>query len=1098
MAITNKERVSRALDSLRAGLTPFLHRELAAKLGSSWESQIAGRVQVRSSKRGVIHWDVQTLLKAMVDTWREVFEDQLDRYERTLVSELIEIRNRFAHDHTFTSDDTYRALDSVQRLLTAVAATDQAAEVARSKDELQRTVYQDQARSKIRYQVTAEGKPAEGLKPWRDIITPHPDVAQGRYVQAEFAADLAEVHRGDRDGSSEYKDPVEFFRRTFVTAGLKDLLVGALQRLAGEGGDPVVELQTNFGGGKTHSMLALYHLFGGTKSSSLPGVESVLAEAGVAKAPAAKRAVLVGTDLSPGQIHTKQDGTTIRTMWGELAWQLGGKKGYALVADSDQRATSPGSDVLAELFRQHAPVLVLIDEWVAYARQCVGKNDIPAGNFDTQASFAQALTEAAKRAPRTLVVASIPASRIEVGGQNGEHALEALKNVFERVGKAWRPASADEGFEIVRRRLFEPISDADLTKHRDATIREFRNLYRTNAAEFPGDVAEMAYEKKMLAAYPIHPELFARLYGDWSTLDKFQRTRGVLRLLARVINRLWEGGDKSLMIMPCSVPLDDGAVRSELTRYLPDVWEPIITTDVDGPESLPAEIERASPTMARVHAARRVARAIYLGTAPGSDGQNPGIDDRLIKLACAQPGEAPATFGDALRKISDRARHIHQDQNRYWISTKPNLNRMADDRANDLKRDPETLWNEIKQRIRDAHKSKASRGGFEGVHACPDGAVDADDPVVRLVIIGPEHPHKKGDLESAAAKAASALLQSRGAGPRLYQNCLLFLAPERRDLEALMDAVASFLAWKKIHAEQAALNLDEFHRNQAKTKKEELDDTVDQRIAATWQHALIPYQSAPGAAITWDERKVAGDGTLAERAWARLDKDVVFSNFGGANLGMELDKYLWQDKPHVTFGEIADWYARHVYLSRVLNRAVLAKAVEDGSAQTDIRETFATALAWDSVAGRYRGLKIHAAPSSLEATTVIIRPAVAQAQLDKERAEREAVPSGSTDHRSHPDSTPPAVGGRPAAPPPPRPITTYVATAQLDASRVGRDAGKITEEVIQHLSVLPGAEVDIRLEIHIRVPGGIGERIVRVVSENAHALGLAASNFEKD
>ncbi|MCB0075351.1 MAG: ATP-binding protein, partial [Caldilineaceae bacterium] len=261
--------------------------------------------------------------------------------------------------------------------------------------------------------------------------------------------DLFQVSEGR--GAAEYVDPVEFFRRTYLTEGLRTLLSQAVGRLVGDGGVPVVDLQTNFGGGKTHSMLALYHLFGGSKSSSLPGVEAVLAEAGVATAPAARRAVLVGTDLSPGQVHTKPDGTTIRTMWGELAYQLGGKEGYALVADSDRRATSPGSDVLAELFRRHAPVLVLIDEWVAYARQCVGKNDIPAGNFDTQASFAQALTEAAKRAPRTLVVASIPASRIEVGGQNGEHALEALKNVFERVGKAWRPASADEGFEIVRR-----------------------------------------------------------------------------------------------------------------------------------------------------------------------------------------------------------------------------------------------------------------------------------------------------------------------------------------------------------------------------------------------------------------------------------------------------------------------------------------------------------------------------------------------------------------------------------------------------------------------------------------------------------------------
>jgi predicted AAA+ superfamily ATPase len=215
------------------------------------------------------------------------------------------------------------------------------------------------------------------------------------------------------------------------------------------------------------------------------------------------------------------------------------------------------------------------------------------------------------------------------------------------------------------------VSDPELSKLRDAAIRECILLYKKNAQEFPLGTGEGAYERKMLAAYPIHPDLFERLYEDWSTLDKFQPTRGVLRLLARVINRLWEGQDRSLLIMPSSIPLDDGTVRSELTRYLPDVWEPIITQDVDGVESMPAELDRTMPTLGRVSAARRVARAIYMGTAPGSDGKNPGIDDRSVRLGCVQPGEAVATFGDALRRVSDRAKYIHQDQNRYWISTKP-------------------------------------------------------------------------------------------------------------------------------------------------------------------------------------------------------------------------------------------------------------------------------------------------------------------------------------------------------------------------------------------------------------------------------------------
>ena len=145
-----------------------------------------------------------------------------------------------------------------------------------------------------------------------------------------------------------------------------------MQRLSGSGGDPVVDLQTNFGGGKTHSLLALYHLFAGVPVTDLVGIEPVLEAAGIARPPKAQRAVLVGYELSPGQPRRKADGCVINTLWGELAWQLLGKDGYALVADSDRQGVSPGSEVLRELFTAAAPCLILIDEWVVFARQLYG------------------------------------------------------------------------------------------------------------------------------------------------------------------------------------------------------------------------------------------------------------------------------------------------------------------------------------------------------------------------------------------------------------------------------------------------------------------------------------------------------------------------------------------------------------------------------------------------------------------------------------------------------------------------------------------------------------------------------------------------------
>src|SRR6266850_2285439 len=592
MAITNQERVGKAMELLRAGLAPFVERE-------------------------------------------------------------------FKSLHKAQAADA--ALDSMTRLLTAVSSP-QADEVAKMKMELRRLTYDEQVRGEKR---KAGGSLIEAaatgtLKPWREVVTPHADVASGRYQQAEFAADLWQVHLNE--GSDEYRKPTEFFRRTFLTDSLKRLLVGGVQRIAGKGGDPVVQLQTNFGGGKTHSMLALYHLFSGANPGELAGVDAVLAEAGVKSLPTAKCVVFVGNKISPGNPVTKPDGTIVRTLWGELAYQLGGKKAFQRLRADDEKATSPG-DVLRELFNTYGPCLILIDEWVAYARQLHDQSDLPAGTFETQFTFAQALTEAAKAAKHCLLVVSLPASDtggsphsqtedVEVGGIRGREALDRLRNVVGRLESSWTPATAEEGFEIVRRRLFEPLAGPDAFKQRDVTARAFAELYRTQGAEFPPECRDADYEKRIQAAFPIHPEIFDRLYADWSTLVKFQRTRGVLRLMAAVIHTLWEKGDRNPLILPSTVPLDDPGIVSQLTGYLSDNWAPIIERDVDGPNSLPLKIDAEQPNLGKFAGCRRVARTLFLGSAPIPGAANRGEEDRRIKLGCVLPGEAPAVFGDALRHLA--------------------------------------------------------------------------------------------------------------------------------------------------------------------------------------------------------------------------------------------------------------------------------------------------------------------------------------------------------------------------------------------------------------------------------------------------------------
>lgn len=402
MTMSNSQRVGDALQLLSKGLAPFVERELKAVYGDNWmlaviESDSSATPQ---SIKTASFDDVQFLLKTMGNLWNPVFKKVLGHDERSLVSELRTARNRWAHQDTFSTDDTYRVLDSAQRLLTAVSA-EEAEQLEAQRLEVLRIRFEDSSRRRSKQLETTLFDPSAtaGLKPWREIVHPHPDVAGGRYQQAEFAADLHQVYQGG--AASEYQDPVEFFRRTFITQGLRRLLTQAIERLSGSGGDPVIDLQTNFGGGKTHSLLALYHVAGGTPAAQLPGVDELLKETGGGALPQANRAVLVGTKIGPGSVHRKDDGTEVRTLWGELAWQLGGAQGYALVADADRTATNPGT-ALETLFRTYGPCLVLVDEWVAYARQLYGADGLPAGTFDTHFTFAQALTEAATVVPGTL------------------------------------------------------------------------------------------------------------------------------------------------------------------------------------------------------------------------------------------------------------------------------------------------------------------------------------------------------------------------------------------------------------------------------------------------------------------------------------------------------------------------------------------------------------------------------------------------------------------------------------------------------------------------------------------------------------------------
>ena len=1118
MAISNHERIGRALKYLKEGLYPFIEREMKNAYRSDWLTAARAYVDpdpnLKRTLDEILQDDPAAQLKLLDRQWNEVFKKILSKADRSIVNELMATRNNWAHGSSSVStEDAYRALDSVARLLDSIGATAQSEAISKQLYELMRQRYEEQARRETRKATTAiEGSPQQGLKPWREIVTPHPDIASGRYQQAEFAADLWQVYLDE--GSDEYRLPTEFFRRTYITAGLKQLLANALNRLAGNGGDPVIELQTNFGGGKTHAMLALYHLCLGVSTKDLPGIEAVFAEANVSEPPqTVQTVVLVGNKISPGQTHTKKDGTVIHTLWGEIAYQLGGKEGYEMIRQSDETATNPG-DTLKLLFNRYAPCVILIDEWVSYARQLHDRTDLPAGSFDTHFTFAQTLSESAKNADRTLLVVSIPSSDIEIGGDYGQEALSRLKNAIGRVESPWRPASAEESFEIVRRRLFQPITDPNLFVARDAVVRTFSEMYRSQAQEFPNECREANYERRITEAYPIHPELFDRLYSDWSTLDKFQRTRGVLRLMAKVIHSLWERSDRSLIILPASVPLDDPLVQSELTRYLEDNWVPVIEKDVDGANSLPAACDRDNPNLGRYSACRRVTRTIYLGSAPTLRAANRGIQDRHIKLGCVQPGESPATFGDALRRLTDSATYIYVDESgRYWISTQPNVTRTASDRATRILSDePERIHTEIVRRL----KSDKNKGEFAGIHIAPESSADIPDDSsmgVRLVVLSPNFPHTNKATNSEAYRQAQEILNKRGGSPRFNKNLLLFVAPDKSKLSPLEQSTAQYLAWKSITNECDILNLDPFQTKQADAKCQQFNESVDIQLKEAYQWALVPAQPDPQQGITWQEVRLQSQESPILKASRKLSHDNYFlTQYAAANMKLEaLDPFLWRDVNHLEIKKLWSYLAQYLYLPKLRDEQVLLRAISEGVSSLLWRENFAYADAFDETQQRYVGLRGGEMSLLTNSTGLIVKPEIAQKQFDADEAKRKesATNKQTTDYQyttssqgitnivKDGSSSTAKSNLRSENLPPPQPKRFY-GSIKLNPLRCQRDMEQVTKEVLEHLMSLANAEVEITLDIQVRSQESISDTVIRTVTENCRTLKFDSQSFEQD
>lgn len=934
------------------------------------------------------------------------------------------------------------------------------------------------------------------LKPWREIAVPHEDVLKGTFQQAEFAADLSRVHDGT--ATAEYQNAALFYQRTFITEGMRLLLDSVVKRLAGKGGDPVIQLQTAFGGGKTHTMLAVYHLAKGeTPASDLHGVSDILNAAAIVELPRARIAVLDGIKASPNQPHWR-DNLAVHTLWGDLAWQLGGAEGYALVQDADRSGTSPGKAVLETLLTKYAPCVILVDELVAYIRQFEESKPLTGGTFDSNLSFIQALTEALKAVPNAIMLASLPESKKEAGGDLGVKALASLSHYFGRVQALWKPVSSNEAFEIVRRRLFTSINDK---LSAETVCRAFADFYTTNGDDFPQETHESKYYQRLLQAYPIHPEVFDRLYEDWSSLDNFQRTRGVLKLMAKVIHRLWKDNDKDPLIMPGSFPLQDADTRNEMIYYLPQGWDPVLERDIDGEKAEATDMDNRDTRLGSLQACRRSARTIFLGSAPTTANQVVrGLELERILLGVALPGQTTGVFKDALRKLGDKLHYLNSANNRFWFDTRPNLRREMEDRKRRFDDRDDVL-----PVIRDRLKQSIANGVFGGIHVFTPNTDVQDDWALRLVVLPPAAAYSKSG-QSHAQELALQILKNRGEQPRQKQNRLIFLAPEFDNVNRLKDQVRSMLAWQSIvtDSKENRITIDNLMAKQANSSLEDAKSALQRMVREAYKWVLAPVQHAQAgkgiSEIEWEAFTVNANAPNLSQEIERVlkDNELLITEWSPIHLRKLLAQWFWKDaSPEV--GALDVWHksCQYLYLPRLRDDSVYRSTLAAGLVSKDFY-----GIAQGKEGDKYIGF-VFDRPTSLilDDQLLLIEPSVAAAYADKLFAAQEAARLKRIDRNPNPDPDPnPDPGPNPDPDPDPNPlpvaITSFYATVDIEPITAKVDFATVVEEVIQQFSAKTGVKVKISVEIQAEYSSGFDDVLQRNVKENCKVLKFNSAEFE--
>jgi predicted AAA+ superfamily ATPase len=757
------------------------------------------------------------------------------------------------------------------------------------------------------------------LKPWRQVAIPHADIRQGKFDTSTFAADLGTVLAGG--GAADYRDAGTFFAKTHLTNGLTQLLIDVMQRCAGSTRvEPVIQLQTAFGGGKTHTLLALYHLFKKpAEVARLPGIKDLVAAAGLKQVPAASVACLVGTALNP---------TASRTFWGEMAYQLGGDKLYQKVAKNDQLKIAPGTDLLGELLQEAGPCVIMLDEILVYLLKAggvvVGDSTLNSNTL----TFLQELSIAAANCPHAVMVATLTSQLNEYYGEAGERMYQSLEKVLGRIEKVRQTVEGAEIYEVIRRRLFENLGDVE--QHRK-TIEAYWAMYRQLGEDVPSGCREPSYREEMLRAYPFHPELISVLYERWGTIPEFQRTRGVLRLLADVIANLYQAKDNETLIQSGSINLGTAAVRSELVKHTgaPSVYLSVIDSDIAGSHAKAPEIDRQlGSEYAKENVSEKLARSVFMYSFSG--GQQRGATLPQLRVGVLNPEMAPPFVSDALDRMTKRLWYLYHDNGLYRFDSRPNLNRILVDREELVRSEPDKVRDFARTTLSDLIGDAAFR-----VYRFPEEDRDvADEARLSLVVLDLDQTTTEEELPGQTADFVGRILKQHGKGFRKHANVLIFLAPDTQRSSEVIDAARRLLALRSIDDHKPTRSqLTEDQLKDLAGRLKEAEARLPAALATAYRHILVPDKNKTIRCI--DMGISVGKATLSQKVLDKLkDEQQILDRLDPAILIGERFGLWPQDQEMVNVNTLADYFTQLTHLPMLLGTGVLpdsfAKGVQRG------------------------------------------------------------------------------------------------------------------------------------------------------------------------